>query len=171
MNTIEYGKYLGYEIHIVRNQQKDEEIDNSSFLSTFIKLKLKELETITSNYARDKHSITKVRRNRGLVKVLKELYGGQCQLCGNNSMIPTILNKEGGPYVEVHHINEISTAKSEDDIEQIDSYHNAIVVCPFHHALLHHHHGGGFRLSDNKESLINTEGDQTNIMTDYHLKR
>jgi 5-methylcytosine-specific restriction enzyme A len=67
-------------------------------------------------------------RNNKLVKNLKELYGGKCQLTGEKL---TFKKKNGEWYSEVHHLIPLGENGS-------DSYANAIVVSPLIHRMLHY---------------------------------
>lgn len=132
---------------------------------------LAELENIQGNMERETSQTEQVKRNKQLVKRLKELYHYQCQLCGTNHAIPLIEKEDGTNYVEVHHIKALSTAGLPDQEgnefdDQLDHYSNAIVVCPFHHKVLHYHHGGFNRIIEQnselyffskKESLLKVE--------------
>lgn len=52
---------------------------------------------------------------------------GICQLCGENA---PFLNKEGEPFLEVHHIKELANGGS-------DSLDNVIALCPNCHRKIH----------------------------------
>lgn len=89
----------------------------------------------------------RLRRNRALADALKQEYDYCCQLCHSDEPdCPVIPMKNGRNYVEVHHIMglaEIVAAEGEGQLEEseyqnLTSYHNVIVVCPYHHILLHH---------------------------------
>ena len=67
-------------------------------------------------------------RNSKLVKKLKELYGGRCQITGVEK---TFLKRNGENYSEVHHLIPLGENGS-------DSYANAIVVSPLIHKMLHY---------------------------------
>ncbi|GAB4041729.1 HNH endonuclease [Spirosoma gilvum] len=76
-----------------------------------------------------KERLTKFRtRNLKLVKDLKTLYGGKCQLTNDEY---TFLKKDGSLYSEVHHLIPLGEAGS-------DNYANAIVVSPLIHRMLHY---------------------------------
>jgi 5-methylcytosine-specific restriction protein A len=73
--------------------------------------------------------IIKIRkRNKTLVKNLKELYGNKCQISGETL---TFVKKNGELYSEVHHLIQLGESGS-------DSYANAIVVSPLIHRMLHY---------------------------------
>lgn len=90
----------------------------------------------------------RVSRNGALARALKEEYDYRCQICDpDDPDCPEIPMVAGRRYVEVHHIEGLAEValKAEhgqlDDSEYVNltSYHNVIVVCPFHHRLVHHH--------------------------------
>jgi 5-methylcytosine-specific restriction endonuclease McrA len=115
---------------------------------------LKNLESEYKDVSSKEH---KIKRNQRLVRVLKKMYGCKCQLC-KDSLIPPIVDKNGEIYCEVHHINPLSNASGADDINEIDTYKNTIVLCPFHHAYLHHQNGGNFYLVRDKRLFGRTCG-------------
>lgn len=67
-------------------------------------------------------------RNNKLVKNLKALYKGKCQISGEQF---TFIKKNGELYSEVHHLIPLGENGS-------DSYANAIVVSPLIHRMLHY---------------------------------
>ena len=66
-------------------------------------------------------------RNNRLVKNLKNLYEGRCQITGEQF---TFIKKNGEFYSEVHHLISLGENGS-------DAYANAIVVSPLIHRMLH----------------------------------
>lgn len=73
--------------------------------------------------------ILKIRqRNDKIVKNLKKLYKGYCQISGNAL---TFKKKNGELYSEVHHLIPLGENGS-------DAYENAIVVSPLVHRMLHY---------------------------------
>ena len=76
-----------------------------------------------------KERILKIRqRNNQIVKTLKKLYKGHCQLTGEKF---TFKKRDGELYSEVHHLIALGENGS-------DSYANAIVVSPLIHRMLHY---------------------------------
>ncbi len=76
-----------------------------------------------------KERIFKIRkRNNKIVKELKKLYGGKCQITGETM---TFRKKNGELYSEVHHLIPLGESGS-------DSYANAIVISPLIHRMLHY---------------------------------
>lgn len=67
-------------------------------------------------------------RNSRLVRNLKNLYGGRCQITGEQL---TFVKRNGDFYSEVHHLIPLGENGS-------DSYANAIVVSPLIHRMLHY---------------------------------
>lgn len=94
--------------------------------------------------------------NTSIIKQLKKLYGGCCQLCGQHPMPDHDVD-----ICEAHHIAYFSETQNNDAS-------NIIVVCPNHHRLLHKLNPvfepeyGRFRFEDGK----NIE-----IKFDLHLMR
>lgn len=67
-------------------------------------------------------------RNNRLVRNLKNLYGGRCQITGEQF---TFVKRNGEFYSEVHHLIPLGENGS-------DEYANAIVVSPLIHRMLHY---------------------------------
>lgn len=137
---------------------------------------LAELENIQGNMERETSQTEKIKRNKQLVRKLKELYNYQCQLCGNDHSIPLIEKEDGTNYVEVHHIIALSTARlpnQEENVfdDRLDHYLNAIVVCPFHHKVLHYHHGGFSRIIEQNNELyfISKRESLLKVERNFHL--
>lgn len=76
-----------------------------------------------------KERLLKIRkRNNKVVKELKKLYDGKCQITGEKL---TFKKKNGEFYSEVHHLIPLGESGS-------DSYANAIVISPLIHRMLHY---------------------------------
>ena len=170
MPVREYAGSLGYVLQMAGSKQAMPE-EEKALEDDAVKKELSILRSIQSEYTHVHTESVKVKRNQMLVKVLKSMYKGQCQLCGDASMIPPIFNSSGERYCEVHHINPVSSIRTDSDVDEIDSYKNTIVLCPYHHSFLHHQNGGGFVLEnrDGKLFLVNHRGDAAEIMLNYHL--
>lgn len=72
----------------------------------------------------------------------------------------------------VHHITSLHEAKSEKDIEYIDSYKNTMVLCPYHHKYVHIHNGGFSKLYKDENDILYLENEQKEkieIYINYHL--
>lgn len=172
---------LGYNRVYKKNKEDEERTQKVEKLldknkSMFIKEKLKELQYIEIDYKEITESKTKIQRNRKLVNILKDLYQGKCQLCGKEGVsIPPIQLLNGTIYSEVHHIKQFSNIScGKDDIEDIDTYKNTIVLCPYHHAYVHYNNGGYNKLVFDNEGnayLENENGLRIKIITNYHLKK
>jgi hypothetical protein len=89
-----------------------------------------------------------IARNRALVDALKDEYNYRCQLCKpSRPDAPPIPTGDGKWYVEVHHLAGLAEIAAraehgempETEYQNLTSYHNVIVVCPYHHRLIHHH--------------------------------
>lgn len=63
--------------------------------------------------------------NTSIIKQLKKLYGGRCQLCGQSPM-----PNHNVDICEAHHIAYFSETQNNDTS-------NIIIVCPNHHRLIH----------------------------------
>ena len=98
------------------------------FRSRDFDLILKEYEQRLGDVAPEivNRKVTKVKRNQSLVKMMKERYGNECQVCGF-----TFEKKNGGYYSEVAHIRPIHLAK-----KGLDTPSNMVVLCPNHHKML-----------------------------------
>ncbi|WP_458354477.1 hypothetical protein [Peribacillus frigoritolerans] len=137
---------------------------------------LAELENIQGNMERESSASEKIKRNKQLVRKLKELYSHRCQLCGKENAIPQIQKEDGTYYVEVHHIKALSTAGLSGSNEHVfddrlDHYSNAVVVCPFHHKVLHYHDGGFERIVQQESDLFFISKKETllKIEINFHL--
>lgn len=149
---------------------------NSNITFNFKDVMLAELENIQGNMERQSSTLEKVKRNKQLVRKLKELYSNRCQLCGKENEIPLIKKEDGTYYVEVHHIKALSATNLSGNNEHIfddmlDHYSNAIVVCPFHHKVLHYHDGGFNRIvkHENEMFFISKRETLLKIKVNYHL--
>ena len=66
-----------------------------------------------------------VRRDRGLVEQLRDLYVGECQICGWSPR-----NLYGAELCEAHHVHWLSRGGD-------DALANLVLVCPNHHRAIH----------------------------------
>src|SRR5262249_21885785 len=66
-----------------------------------------------------------IRRDRDLVERLRDLYGGECQICG---WAPR--RSYGTELCEAHHVRWLSRGGS-------DTLGNLVLVCPNHHRAIH----------------------------------
>jgi hypothetical protein len=72
--------------------------------------------------------VRRIKRNRRLVRDLKRLYEGKCQVCGF-----TLEKSSGGRYCEAAHIKPISLREADLDVRD-----NVVILCPNHHKMLDH---------------------------------
>jgi len=70
--------------------------------------------------------VKRIKRNRKLVRHLKRLYEGKCQVCGF-----TFEKGTGGRYCEAAHLRPISLLEANLDVKD-----NLVVLCPNHHKML-----------------------------------
>ena len=89
-----------------------------------------------------------------IIKQLKTLYSGQCQLCGAKPFPALDID-----ICEAHHIDYFSSSLNNDS-------RNIIVLCPNHHSLIH-------KLNPtydvNSGNFIFANGDSLPIILDHHL--
>lgn len=138
----------------------------------YIRKVLGDLKNIQSKYKNVCNTTEKLVRNKELVSSLKDLYQCKCQLCNPENPIPPICAENGTIYSEVHHITSLHEAKSDADIEFIDSYKNTIVLCPYHHKYVHIQNGGFNIMTKDENDILfleNTHGDKLKIYINYHL--
>lgn len=105
-------------------------------------VKLKDMSSMPAQFIQ---RVTRIRkRNKQLVKNLKDLYEGKCQLTGESF---TFRKTDGTLYSEVHHLIPLGEAGS-------DSYANAIVVSPLIHRMLHYAQVSAINLADIKDDKL-----------------
>lgn len=107
---------------------------------------IKEIEKITrdseNNVVEEKIRIAKALvRNSKFSRLVKERASYVCEICGEKPFI----QKNGIPYAEAHHINELSKTR-------IDSPTEMICVCPICHRVIHF--GNQESLDTRKKMLI-----------------
>lgn len=93
--------------------------------------------------------------NTAIIKQLKRLYKGKCQLCGNNPVAEYSVN-----ITEVHHIEYFSVSQNNDSS-------NLIVLCPNHHRLIHKLNPV-FDMS--RKSFLLPDGRELKIVEDHHFR-
>ena len=104
-----------------------------------------------------KEVIRRIRvRNYKSVKLLKELYGGKCQITGERM---TFRTKDGSLYSEVHHLIPVGKGGS-------DSVFNLIVVSPLIHKMLHYANVSRIDLTkiNNNRLTIEINGEEYTIV-------
>ncbi|MDX1702078.1 MAG: hypothetical protein R3250_15745, partial [Melioribacteraceae bacterium] len=117
-----------FDANTIENQVKTDQDVEDDLLNqdTSVKLQYLENEDIAPEV---KERIFKYRkRNRKIVKDLKDLYEGRCQITGEDL---TFKKKNGEFYSEVHHLIPLGEEGS-------DNYANAIVISPLIHRMLHY---------------------------------
>lgn len=92
--------------------------------------------------------------NTSIVKQLKILYQGKCQICGEQPFKEKNINIS-----EVHHIRYFSLSCNND----ID---NLIVLCPNHHRLIHKLNP---EFDFGKKEFKYPDGTKEKVILDYHL--
>lgn len=106
------------------------------------------LENMSQGLTREVTETLRVKRNAGLAKALREEYKYRCQLCDDSHPdCPPIPMADGRYYVEVHHLHGLAEVAarhehgqlSDSEYANLTSWHNIVVVCPYHHMLIHHH--------------------------------
>lgn len=177
MPVEEFINFFGYEQLINRSRKiirkadkpKDDSVKYIEMMLEKIKVDQKNKDRIRKIKENEKIIIN---RDKGIIKDLKELYKGRCQIC-KNELIPQIIQKDGTVYSEAHHIKQLANAKLsiEEENEVLDNYKNIIVLCPFHHRYVHFNKGGNYELKkiDGKMYLVN-EDEKIEIKLDYHLE-
>lgn len=92
--------------------------------------------------------------NTSIIKQLKRLYKGNCQICACNPV-----NTHSVDISEVHHINYFSVSHNNDS-------DNLIVLCPNHHRLIHKLNPV---FNSTTHSFVLADGSKLKIALDYHL--
>ena len=101
--------------------------------------------TRSAKAARTKEKIIKLReRNNVIVRKLKQLYGGRCQISGVKMTFRKI---DGKLYCEGHHLIPLGDEGS-------DSFANVIIVSPLIHRMLHYAKVEGIDLSKIKNGKL-----------------
>lgn len=98
------------------------------------------------------------KRNNRLVRNLKRLYGGRCQISGENF---TFKKQNGELYCEVHHLIPLGEKGS-------DSYENTIVVSPLIHRMLHYAKVSEIDLSKIENHKLNIEINGVQHTIEWH---
>ena len=178
----DYLKELGYEridFNLTKIEKPAKSITAKKQHLVEMEIKLKHLSELEKHRSEtEKKEISYRKRNKVLVKDLKEIYDYKCQLCTPNELF-TIKKKDGINYVEIHHIIPLADEEQPDDIfdvgfkedECLDVLSNLLVVCPNHHKYLHYHHGGLHILvkKNHEIYLTNDNGDKIQIERNFHL--
>lgn len=104
--------------------------------------------------------VKRIKRNRRLVRELKRLYKGKCQVCGF-----TIEKSKGGRYCEAAHLRPISLREADLDVRD-----NLVILCPNHHKMLDH---GAMSIEFDpvKKNLFAVIGSHREEIENRHVKR
>ncbi len=144
-----------FDAQTIKNQLKTDEDIEVDLLNQDTSPKLSQIDD--GEDVEIKERIFKIRkRNNKIVKELKKLYDGKCQITGEEF---TFKKKDGSYYSEVHHLLPLGESGS-------DSYANAIVISPLIHRMLHYAEVSDIDLSkiENNKLLIQING------KDYEIK-
>lgn len=94
--------------------------------------------------------------NTGIIRQLKRLYGGCCQLCGENAF-----REFNTDIFEAHHISYFSDSQNNDSS-------NIIILCPNHHRLIHKLNP---KFDYNRGCFVFSENSELRIELDFHLMK
>ena len=89
-----------------------------------------------------------------IIKQLKRLYKGQCQICGCNPSKEYNVN-----IVEVHHIDYFCSSQNNNSS-------NLLVLCPNHHRIIHKLNP---TFNVDSRSFLFENGEKLGLVLDYHL--
>lgn len=103
-----------------QDKRKVKSFDENNFIELAKKYKEKNIKEKTTTVKQYSRSIL-------VGEFARRMANGICQLCGENA---PFLNKEGEPFLEVHHIKELANSGS-------DSFDNVIALCPNCHRKIH----------------------------------
>lgn len=169
IQTTDYLRQFSFEelTEIVRAFLENARLDNDNseeFQQEFISDALDEndLEEIlnyrdTSASIRLRTSDRRVRvYNTGIIRQLKRLYGGCCQLCGENAF-----REFNADISEAHHIAYFSDSQNNDSS-------NIIILCPNHHRLIHKLNP---KFDYNRGCFVFSENSELRIELDFHLMK
>lgn len=159
-----YLKQLGYSL-----------IPPNEFINSFnsnVEDKLKNLNKLQNSLEITSSTQTKIKRSTELVRTLKNMYEHKCQVSDHQNEdcnIPKIIKSDGTPYVEVHHIINLSDSDLYNYNSILDSFKNIICVCPHHHRMLHYHEGGFGHLLADEERILFFETEKTRLYVNYNF--
>lgn len=92
--------------------------------------------------------------NTSIIKQLKRLYGGCCQLCGKNAF-----DEFNVDISEAHHIAHFSDSQNNDSS-------NIIILCPNHHRLMHKLNP---KFDSERGCFVFSDNSELRIEIDFHL--
>lgn len=146
-----------FEAKEAQNQIKTEEDIEEDFLNQDTSPKLEDLTAKVGPEFRER--ILKIRqRNNKIVKNLKKLYKGHCQISGVDL---TFKKKNGEWYSEVHHLISLGENGS-------DAYANTIVVSPLIHRMLHYARTSVIDLSRIKNNKLKIQINNKDFEITWH---
>ncbi len=136
------------------SQEADD--DNTLFLSSHLTEEdIEQRFNLFDPTAKIKVRITesKVRvYNPEIIKQLKNLYGGKCQICGELPLNRTDIS-------EAHHIAYFSKSINNNS-------DNIVILCPNHHRLIHKFDP---EFNDKEKAFIYPDGHREKLKINYHL--
>ena len=94
--------------------------------------------------------------NTSIIKQLKRLYGGCCQLCGKNTF-----DEFNVDISEAHHIAHFSDSQNNDSS-------NIIILCPNHHRLMHKLNP---KFDSDRGCFVFSDSFELRIEIDFHLMK
>ncbi|MDP1843517.1 MAG: hypothetical protein Q8K64_08870 [Sediminibacterium sp.] len=146
-----------FDAKTITNQVKTEEDVEEDLLNQDTSPKLEEL--VAKAKPEVKERLLKIRqRNNQIVKNLKKLYKGHCQISGDKL---TFKKKNGELYSEVHHLISLGENGS-------DAYANAIVVSPLIHRMLHYAKVSTIDLSQIKNNKLKIKINEEDFEISWH---
>lgn len=92
--------------------------------------------------------------NPSIIRGLKKLYNGNCQICGCKPLGKTVLD-----ITEVHHIDYFAHSHN-------NNASNLVVLCPNHHRLIHK---ANPHYDIDRQCYIYPDGTEETIKLNYHL--
>ena len=111
--------------------------------------------------AAQKVILQKIRvRNSAAVKLLKELYGGKCQITGDEFIF---IKSDGKPYTEAHHLIPLGSGGA-------DSPLNLVIVSALAHKMLHYANVSPIDLNKIKDNKLEILINQKKYTITWHQK-
>lgn len=117
------------------------------------------LEDVESLEIEERERLVKVKtRNSKIVRNLKKLYNGKCQITGDKL---TFRKKDGEYYSEAHHLIALGDGGSDD-------YRNIIIISPLIHRMLHYANVSEIDLSEIENNELTIQINKTNYTITWH---
>lgn len=152
------GNWTPFIKHQKKHKTKSNEEKANELLEEDISqsITLDDLETSPSKF---QERVIKFRkRNNVIVRKLKQLYKGHCQISGTEY---TFQKKNGEWYSEVHHLIPLGEEGS-------DSYENVIVVSPLIHRMLHYANVSEIDLNKIRENKLIIQINNSDYTISWH---